>query len=40
MQRVHPIAALVTAASIFLTAEWFIRREESLLAKFFGSLGY
>ncbi len=40
MQRVHSMTALLTVASIYFTAEWFVRRERSLVAKLIASLGY
>ncbi len=39
MNRIHPVAALLTLVSIGLTAELAIRREESLVAKFIAAMG-
>ena len=39
MGRTHPITAALTLAAIALTAEWAVKREESLVAKLIEALG-
>jgi hypothetical protein len=38
MSRVHPVTAALTLAAIALTAEWAVKREESLVAKLIAAL--
>ncbi len=39
MRNVHPIRAAVIAAFMLLTAQWFFRREKSLMGKLMAALG-
>ncbi len=39
MKKVHPLTAVVTGLSIILTAQWFVRRERSLVGKFLSAIG-
>ncbi len=39
MGRIRPFTAALTVAAIVLTAEWAVKREESLVARLIAALG-
>jgi len=39
MQKIHPLAAVAALAGIVLTADWFVRREASLVHELLSALG-
>jgi hypothetical protein len=39
MGRIHPVTAALTLAAIVLTAEWVVKREESLVAQLIAAFG-
>jgi hypothetical protein len=39
MKKIHPVKAIAALVGIALTADWFVRREESLIHELISALG-
>jgi hypothetical protein len=39
MQKIHPVSAVAALVGIALTADWFVRREASLVQQLLTALG-